>query len=328
MLVLIDNEPVVVQTRKEEDREDFIKSKEFKEIAKALDTLTKYCEDFVFSAYTKKDEDKASIVYNHAKGDYNSRLYKNRTADHGEKDAKQCERGARLSVHLANLLFEAEDEYGVNKESVIKTIKVGAPATEQLMSLTKRKQEEFMERAQQAKSYEEVREIMEEYMPGIVKALDNEGATEEAIKYATDRTFGEKKSLNGMVRGDMNKVDVKKLERTIKLATGAEVKGIRMDSVECLEPIATSLCENLGAAAVMLGIVRLDEDNKLQDGDSTWLVYDKKLVEKMKPKSEKDDAINRVALASEMILRVISTLSEKFNIEKDMWIDMIEDNFR
>lgn len=302
MITIIDNEPAMFEGGTMSD-EEFVSTEDFKNITKALNLLAKSCPSFVVSAYTAHDH--SAVVYNHAAGRHkdNNHMYDVVKKQKGEKSAKEALRGTELATHITNLLIEADHQYHVDSDAVIDTVKRGRTAMDSYEKLDAEEKEALMEALKHCESTEEAMDIMRAKLD-VGDAPKRNGGHFRKEKY---------QALQDMfVRTqDKEDIDIKKMERNIKLATGAEAKAFKLSDPECIKPLARSLANNL-KSTVLVGSIDIDEDGNV--GDNFIDVEYQKDLEKIAKKNDLEYEEMRIALASSLCVAVFKALKKRFDL--------------
>lgn len=310
MITLIDNEPIVFEGGTMKD-EEFIGTDDFKNITKALELLAKSCPSFIVSAYT--NDDNSALVYNHAAGRHKegNHLYEVVKNQRGEKAAKEALRGTELATHITNILTEAKQQYGVDPEAVLETIKKGQDALSSYENLDEITKKELMDALKGCESTEEAMDIMKAKLG--IDGLNKRNKSEIKGKYS------ELEDMFARTEDKAN-IDVKSLERSIHLATGAKTKAFKMSDPDCIPALAHSLSKNLHSTTIV-GYAKIGEDNELVE--NSICVHYQDDFEKIIKGSKKDVASAKVAVAGSICCQILKDLKKQYGLPDGLFAEYL-----
>ena len=311
MITFIDNEPIMFEGGTMKD-EEFIKTDDFKNITKALELLAKSCPSFVVSAYTNNDN--SALVYNHAAGRHKegNHLYEVVKKQRGEKAAKEALRGTELATHITNILTEAKQQYGVDPDAVLETIKKGQDALNSYENLDESTKKELMDALKGCESTEEAMDIMRAKLG--IEGLDKRNKSKIKSKYS---------ELEDMFARTENKedIDIKSMVRNIRLATGAKAKAFKMNDPRCISALSQSLSNSLKATAIV-GYIKTEKNGGISATNVEIFFQDN--INDLAKKNDLDATEMRIALASSLGVSIFRTMKEKYGLPDGLFAGYLE----
>lgn len=317
MITLIDNEVVKFYINHKDDEggideEGYIKTEEYKDIATALGLLAKHCPSLVVSG--SNTDDSVGFVYNHVNPEINHPLAKNIRKYQGEKRANATIRGAELSAHIASLIDEAEKEYKVDAEAVIQTVALGRQVRDKLSNMNKDKRDEILEKICKIKSNDETEALLRDIN---VQAEDEEDELDK-IRSELESNF------NGSMfvkTADIENIDAKDMERTIKLATGKDTKVCKMNDPEVIKPLAKALKANLGAT---VAILTLKFDDDISNGETAVDIEIQDSIDEIAKKCDTNPMVARVAACASLAIALLKSVKKQFDLPDGLFAGYLE----
>lgn len=312
MLTFIDNEPVSFQGGTMND-EEFTKSDEFKEITEAIQTLAKHCPSLVISGYTT--EDHSAFVYNHARGQADgNHMYEVVKKQKGEKAAKKALRGTDLATHITNMLVDAKKQHGVDADAVLHTVQKGQVVMDALSKMGSDDKNDLFDALKKSESPEEALKLMKERIKGLEKPQKRNGGALRDKYQALEDMF--------VKTEEKEDVDIERLTRTVKLATGAEAKAFKMSDPECVPALAHSLANNLKATAIV-GFIRTEKNGDI-DVTDVEIYFQDNLGEIADKNGDLDIVKMKIALAGSLGVSIFRTMKENYDLPDNLFSKYME----
>lgn len=317
MITLIDNEVVKFHNNRIDDKggideEEYIKTEEYKDISTALGLLAKHCPSLVVSGSTV--DDRVGFVYNRASSEIDHPLARNIRKLHGNQRANATIRGAELSAHISSLIEEAEKEYKVNAEAVIQTITLGRQIKTKLSNMDDDERDEILEKMCHIKSDDETEALLRD----IDVKTEDETDKLDKIRSELESAFGESVFAKTAKKEDIN---VKDMERTIKLATGKDTKVCKMSDPEVIKPLAKSLKANLGAT---VAILTLKFEDDIKNGETAVDVEIEDGIDELAKKCDIDPIVARIAACSSLAVALLKSVKKQFDLPDGLFTGYIK----